>query len=61
MPPRPRLQFTLVKLLRSMCVVCVLALVGWSVIPLPREVRRKLVYVYVDAALDGGCTGWGFF
>ena len=53
-PPPPGLQFTPVKLLRSTCVVCVLALPGWSVIPLPREVRRKPAFVYVDAALDGG-------
>ena len=53
-PPPPRLQFTLIRLLRSMCVVCVLALPCWSVVPLPREVRRKPLFVYVDAALDGG-------
>ena len=62
LPYGPGLQFTPVKLLRSMCVVCVLTLSGWSVIPLPREVRRKPAFVYVDAALDGGgCTGWDFF
>ena len=37
-----------------MCVVCVLALPGWSVVSLLREVRRKPVFVYVDWALDGG-------
>ena len=60
--PPPRLQFPPVKLLRSMCVVCVLALPGWSVVPLPREVQRKPLYVYVDAALDGGGVyKWGLF
>ena len=34
--------------------MCVLALPGWSLVPLPREGRRKPVFVYVDAALDGG-------
>ena len=57
----PRLQFTPVKLLRSMCVVCVLALPGWSVIPLLREVRRKPVFVYADAALDEGVYRLGLF
>ena len=61
-PPPPRgLQFTPIKLLRSMFVVCVLPLPGWSVIPLPREVRRKPVFVYVDAALDGGVHRLGLF
>ena len=54
MPPPPRLQFPLLKLLRSICVACVLALLGWSVVHLTREVRRQLVFTYVDAALDGG-------
>ena len=40
-PPPPRLRFTPVKLLCSMFVVCVFALPGWSVVPLPREVRRN--------------------
>ena len=44
-----------------MCVVCVLALPGWSVVPLMWEVRRKLVFVYVDAALDGGVYGLALF
>ena len=44
-PPPPRLQLTPVKLLCSMCVVCVLGLPGWSPIPLPRDVRRKPVFV----------------
>ena len=60
-PPPPRLQFTPVKLLRSMCVVCVLALPGWLVVTVPREVRRKPVFVYVHAALDGGVYRLGFF
>ena len=36
------------------CVACELALPGWSLVPLTREVRRQPVFVYVDAALDGG-------
>ena len=60
-PPPPRLQFTPVELLRSMRVVCVLALPGRSVIPLPREVRRKPEFVYVVAALDGGLYRLGLF
>ena len=44
-----------------MCVVCVLALPGWSVIPLPREVRRKPAFVYVDAALDAEVYRLGLF
>ena len=47
---RPGLQFTPVKLLRSMCVACVLALPGW-----------QPVFVYVDAALDGGMYQLGLF
>ena len=50
----PCLRFTLVKLLRSMCVACVLALSAWSVVSLPRVVRRQPVFVYVDVALGGG-------
>ena len=60
-PPPPRLQFTPVNLSRSMCVVCVLALPGSSVVPLPREVRRKPVFVYVDAALNRGVYRLGLF
>ena len=30
-------------------------------IPLPREVRRKPAFVYVDAALDGGVYRLGLF
>ena len=60
-PPPPRLQFTPLKLLRSMCVACVLALPGWSVVPLTREVRRQPLFVYVDAALDGGAYRLGLF
>ena len=54
MPPPPRRQFTPIKLLRSMCVACVLALPGSTVVPFMREVRRQPVFVYVDVALDGG-------
>ena len=50
----PRLQFTPIRLLRSTCVVCVLALPGWSVVSLLRELSRGPVFVYVDATLDGG-------
>ena len=57
----PPLQFTHVKLLRSMCVVCVLALPGWSVVTLPGVVSRRPVFVYVDAALDGGVYRLGLF
>ena len=60
-PPPPGLQLTPVKLLRCMCVVCVLALPGWSVVPLPREVQRKPVFVYVDPALGGGVYRLCFF
>ena len=60
-PPPPRLQFTPLKLLRSMCVACVLALPGWSVVPLTWEVRRQPVFVYVDVALDGGVYRLGLF
>ena len=59
--PPPRVEFTPLKLLRSMCVACVLALPGWSVVPLTREVRRQPVFVYVDAALDGGGVPVGTF
>ena len=55
----PRLQLRSVKLLRSMYVVCVLALPGW--VSLPRVVSRQPVFVYVDVALDGGVYCWGFF
>ena len=55
------MQYTLVKLLRFLCVVCVLALLGRSVIPLPRELRRKLAFVYVDAALHGGVYKLGLY
>ena len=34
-----------------------LALPGWSVVSLPRELGRGPVFVYVDAALDGGGGG----
>ena len=37
-----------------MCVACVLPLPGWSMLSLPRELGRGLVFVYVDAALDAG-------
>ena len=60
-PPPPHLQFSPVKLLRSLYVVCVLTSAAWSVVPLPREVRRKPVFVYVDAALDGEVYRFGFF
>ena len=57
----PRLQFTPLKLLHSMCVACVLALPAWLVVPLMRVVCRQPVYVYVDAALDGGVYRLGLF
>ena len=60
-PPPPRLHFTPLKLLRSTCVVCVLAVPGWSVVPLTPEVRRQPVFVYVDAPLDGGVYKLGLF
>ena len=44
-----------------MCVVCVLALPGWSVVPLTREVRRQPVFLYLDAALHGGVYRLGLF
>ena len=58
---RPRLQFAPLKLMRSMCVACVLALPGRSVVPLTRVVRRQPMFVYVDAALDGGVYRLGLF
>ena len=57
----PRLQRTPLKLLHSMCVVCVLPLPGCSVVPLTRVVRRRPVFVYVDAALDSGVYRSGLF
>ena len=60
-PPPPRLHFTPLKLLRSMCVVCVLALPGWSVVPVAREVRRQPVFLYVHAAHDVGVFRLGPF
>ena len=57
----PHLQFTPLKLLRSMCVACVLALPGWQVVHLMRVVRRQPVVMYVDAALDGGVYWLGLF
>ena len=59
--PPPRLPFTPVKLLHSMCVVCVLALPGWSVVSFLRVVSRQLVFVYVDAALARGMYRMGLF
>ena len=53
-PPPLCLQFGPLKLLCSMCLACVLALPGWSLVPLTREVRRQPVFVYVDSTLDGG-------
>ena len=50
-PPPPAAP---IKLLRSMCVVCVLALPGWSIVSLPQELGRGSMFVYVDAALEGG-------
>ena len=44
-----------------MCVVRMLALPGWSVVPLTREVRRQPVFVYVDTVLAGGVYRLGFF
>ena len=44
-----------------MCVACVLALPGWSVVPLTPVVHRQPVFVYVDAALDGGVYRLGLF
>ena len=41
----PRLQFSPVKLLCSMCVACVLALLGWSVVSLLWVVHRQPVFV----------------
>ena len=52
--PPPRVQFTPVNFLCSMCVVCVLALPAWSMVSVPRELGKGPVFVYVDAALDGG-------
>ena len=43
-----------------MCVACMLALPGWSVLSLLRKLGRGLVYMYVDAALDAG-TAWDCF
>ena len=60
-PPPPPLHLTPIKLLRFMCVVCVLALPGWSVVSLPRGLGREPVFVYVDAALDGGVYPLGLF
>ena len=57
----PRLQFSPGKLLRSMCVVCVLPLPGWSMVSLPRELGRGLVFESVDAALDGGVYRLGLW
>ena len=42
-------------------MVCVLALLGWSIVSLPRELGREPVFVYVDAALDGGVYRLGLF
>ena len=42
-------------------MACVLALPGWSVVSLPRVVRRRPVFVYVDATLDGGVYRLGSF
>ena len=55
------LHFTLLKILRSMCVACVLALPGWWVFSLSRESGRGLVYAYVDAALESGVYRLGLF
>ena len=49
------------KLPRSMCVACVLALPGWTVLSLLKEVHRGPVYVYVDAARDAGVYRLGLF
>ena len=54
-------RFTPLKLLRSMCLACVLVLPSWSVVRLTGEVRRQPVSVYVDAALDGGGVPVGTF
>ena len=57
----PRLPFTPVRLLKSMCVACVLARRQWSVVSLPRVVKRSPLVVYVDAALDAGEYRLGLF
>ena len=44
-----------------MCFACVLALPGWNVLSLPKEVCRGPVYVYVDAARDAGVYRLGLF
>ena len=55
------LEFTPINLLRSMCVVCVLASPGCFVVSLPRELGRGPIFVYVDAARDGGVYHLGLF
>ena len=63
----PRLPFTPVRLLKSMCVACVMARRQWSVVSLPRLLKRSPLVIYVDAAMDAqvpvgpvfhGCGLW---
>ena len=57
----PRLSFTPVCLLKSMCVACVMAMRQWSVVSLPGVVKRSPLVIYVDAAMDAGKYRLGLF
>ena len=57
----PRLPFTPVRLLKSMCVACLMARRQWSVVSLPRVVKRSPLVIYVDAAMDAGKYRLGLF
>ena len=50
----PRLPFTPVRLLKSMCVACVMARQQWSVVSLPRVVKRSPLVIYVNASSGEG-------
>ena len=57
----PRLPFTPVRLLKSMCVACMMARRQWSVVSLPRVVKRSPLVIYIDAAMDAGKYRLGLF
>ena len=57
----PRLPFTPVRLLKSMCVACVMAGRQWSVVSLPRVVKRSPLVICVHAAMDAGKYRLGLF
>ena len=57
----PPLPFTPVRLLKSMCMACVMARRHWSVVSRPRVVKRSPLVVCVDAAMDAGKYRLGLF